>query len=107
MVPVYIRKNNKRPIFKSKKRVSGNEEINFYYGQFDLTEFLEHDKEQEEAKESKKTLLCFCYYRKPMEPPLTKIEFIDLKINPETGNALKVNTKMKVLPYTFNLPQKR
>ena len=53
-----------------------------------------------------KTLLCFWYYRKVNEPPLTKIEFINLEINPETGKPIMADTKMKLLPYTFGGAQK-
>lgn len=42
-----------------------------------------------------------------MEPPMTKIEFVDIKTNPETGNPMKPNTKMSVLPYSFSYPTKR
>lgn len=61
ITPVCIRKNNQRAVFKSKKRMSRKEEINFYYGRFDLAEYLEHDKEKNEGEEeeasTKKTLL--------------------------------------------------
>lgn len=107
IIPLCIHKYNQRPIFKSKLRKTGNEYTYFYYGNFDLTEYLEQDRAQTEEDESKKTLLWFWYYRKVNEPPITKIEFINLEINPETGKPIMADTKMKLLPYTFGGGQKR
>lgn len=38
---------------------------------------------------------------------MTKIEFIDLEMDEETGKPMKPNTKLKILPYTFSIPRKR
>lgn len=63
--------------------------------------------EEDENEEKKKSLLCFCYYRQENLPPLTRIEFINIEIHPETGEPMKPHTRNKILPYTFNYPTKR
>ena len=44
IIPVGIHKNGSKLKQRHKKRMVNNEEINFYYGIFDLTEYLENDK---------------------------------------------------------------
>lgn len=53
IIPLSIRKYNKQAVFKSKLRQTDKERTYFYYGKFDLTEYLEHNKPTLESENDK------------------------------------------------------
>jgi len=95
ITPVQIRQyNDPNPPFKKTKRTNPsnpNEFKTFYYGDFDLGEYLE---EENLGKEKAGTVLCMCFSRSKKQLPVQDIEIF-------VGGASTSET----MGFHFNIPK--
>ena len=99
--PVPIRKYGSDAIFQKKKRTGGDKKVVYYfYGEFDLTKFLESDLETPVNPNANLTL---CFKRQKEGPPISEL-FIYVAQRQNKEVAFELPNDTKYLQYRLGQP---